>query len=131
VATDSLTEVPASPEPEALAASSRPPGHRSSGIVPPIRPKGLIWGIVTLIATGVLITFLNMGIGAGAAHFGAETEEPLLEGFKLTIGVESAKVLGLVAVAGLIASFHAIIYAHNRRGPRRRARVRGRRPGPG
>jgi ethanolamine permease len=77
-------------------------------------PKGLIWGILTLIVTGVLITFLNMGIGGGAAYFGSETEEPLLEGFKLTIGVESAKILGLVAVAGLIASFHAIIYAYGR-----------------
>jgi ethanolamine permease len=77
-------------------------------------PKGLIWGLMTLILTGVLVTFLNMGIGGGAAYFGSETEEPLLEGLKLTIGVTNAKVLGLVAVAGLIASFHAIIYAFGR-----------------
>jgi ethanolamine permease len=77
-------------------------------------PRGLLWGLVTLIVTGVLITFLNMGIGGGAAYFGSETEEPLLEGLELTLGVTSAKVLGLVAVAGLIASFHAIIYAYGR-----------------
>ena len=77
-------------------------------------PRGLLWGLVTLIITGVLITFLNMGIGGGAAYFGSQTEEPLLEGFELTLGVTSAKVLGLVAVAGLIASFHAIIYAYGR-----------------
>lgn len=77
-------------------------------------PKGLIWGLATLIVTGVLVTFLNMGIGGGAAFFGSDTEEPLLEGLKLTIGVTNAKVLGLVAVAGLIASFHAIIYAYGR-----------------
>jgi ethanolamine permease len=77
-------------------------------------PKGLLWGLATLIVTGVLVTFLNMGIGGGAAFFGSETEEPLLEGLKLTIGVTNAKVLGLVAVAGLIASFHAIIYAFGR-----------------
>jgi ethanolamine permease len=77
-------------------------------------PRGLLWGLLTLVVTGVLITFLNMGIGGGAAFFGAKTEEPLLEGMKLTLGVTSGKVLGLVAVAGLIASFHAIIYAYGR-----------------
>jgi len=77
-------------------------------------PRGLLWGLVTLIVTGVLITFLNMGIGGGAAYFGSQTEEPLLEGLELTLGVTSSKVLGLVAVAGLIASFHAIIYAYGR-----------------
>ena len=77
-------------------------------------PRGLIWGLVTLIFTGVLVTFLNMGIGGGAAFFGSQTEEPLLDGFKVTLGVSSGKVLGLVAVAGLIASFHAIIYAYGR-----------------
>ncbi len=77
-------------------------------------PRGLIWGLFTLMITAVLVTFLNVGIGGGAAYFGSETEEPLLDGFKLTVGVTSAKTLGLVAVAGLIASFHAIIYAFGR-----------------
>jgi len=77
-------------------------------------PRGLIWGLVTLIITGVLVMFLNMGIGAGAAYFGSQTEEPLLDGLKATLGVTSGRVLGLVAVAGLIASFHAIIYAYGR-----------------
>ena len=77
-------------------------------------PRGLLWGLVTLIITGVLVTFLNMGIGGGAAYFGSQTEEPLLDALKLTLGVTSAKLLGLVAVAGLIASFHAIIYAFGR-----------------
>ncbi|NKB99343.1 MAG: amino acid permease [Pseudomonadales bacterium] len=77
-------------------------------------PRGLLWGLATLVLTGILITFLNMGIGGGAAYFGSETEEPLLDGFKTTLGVTSGKLLGLVAVAGLIASFHAIIYAYGR-----------------
>ena len=77
-------------------------------------PRGLLWGLLTLVITGVLITFLNMGIGGGAAYFGSQTEEPLLDGFKVTLGVTSGKLLGLVAVAGLIASFHAIIYAYGR-----------------
>ncbi|MCZ6657915.1 MAG: amino acid permease [Gammaproteobacteria bacterium] len=77
-------------------------------------PRGLIWGLVTLIITGVCVTFLNMGVGGGAAYFGSATEEPLLDAMKITLGVTSSKVLGLVAVAGLIASFHAIIYAYGR-----------------
>ncbi|HIG40784.1 MAG TPA: amino acid permease [Gammaproteobacteria bacterium] len=77
-------------------------------------PRGLLWGLATLMLTGFLVTVLNIGIGDGAAYFGSATEEPLLDGLKLTVGVSSAKVLGLVAVAGLIASFHAIIYAFGR-----------------
>lgn len=77
-------------------------------------PRGLLWGLATLMVTGILVTVLNMGIGGGAAFFGSQTEEPLLDGLKLTVGVSSAKLLGLVAVAGLIASFHAIIYAFGR-----------------
>jgi len=77
-------------------------------------PRGLIWGLATLVVTGLLVTFLNMGIGGGAAYYGSQTEEPLLDGLKDTLGVTSGKALGLVAVAGLIASFHAIIYAYGR-----------------
>jgi ethanolamine permease len=77
-------------------------------------PRGILWGLGTLIVTAVLITFLNMGLGGGAAYFGTATEEPLLEGLTITLGVSSGRVLGLVAVAGLIASLHAIIYAYGR-----------------
>lgn len=77
-------------------------------------PRGLLWGLATLVLTGLLITFLNVGIGGGAAYFGSETEEPLLDGLQITLGVTSGKLLGLVAVAGLVASFHAIIYAYGR-----------------
>jgi ethanolamine permease len=77
-------------------------------------PRGILWGLGTLIVTAVLITFLNMGIGGGAAHFGSATEEPLLEGLTIALGVTNGRVLGLVAVAGLVASLHAIIYAYGR-----------------
>jgi len=77
-------------------------------------PKGLLWGLATLILTGLLVIFLNVGIGGGAAYFGSMTEEPLLDGLKITLGVTSGKILGLAAVAGLVASFHAIIYAYGR-----------------
>lgn len=77
-------------------------------------PRGMMWGFATLVGTGLLVTFLNMGIGGGAAYYGSATEEPLLDGLRETLGVTSGSVLGLVAVAGLIASFHAIIYAYGR-----------------
>ena len=77
-------------------------------------PRGMMWGFATLVLTGLLVTFLNMGIGGGAAYFGSATEEPLLDGLRETLGVTSGSLLGFVAVAGLIASFHAIIYAYGR-----------------
>jgi len=77
-------------------------------------PRGILWGLLTLMVTAVLVTFLNMGIGGGAAFFGSQTEEPLLDGLRLTVGMSNAKILGLVAVAGLVASFHAIIFAFGR-----------------
>ncbi len=97
-----------------LAIEQLPLAAEESHDVTRDMPRGLIWGLGTLVLTGVLITFLNMGIGGGAAFFGSQTEEPLLDGFTQTLGVSSAKVLGLVAIAGLIASFHAIIFAFGR-----------------
>jgi ethanolamine permease len=40
--------------------------------------------------------------------------EPILDGFRAIFGSSAAKVLALLAVAGLIASFHAIIFAYGR-----------------
>jgi ethanolamine permease len=97
-----------------LAIEQLPLAAEESHDVSRDMPRGLIWGFATLVVTAVLITFLNMGIGGGAAFFGSQTEEPLLDGFKHTLGVSSAKVLSLVAVAGLVASFHAIIFAFGR-----------------
>jgi len=97
-----------------LAIEQLPLAAEESNNVTRDMPRGLIWGLLTLIVTAVLVIFLNTGIGGGAAYFGSQTEEPLLDGLKLTLGVTSGKLLGLVAVAGLIASFHAIIYAFGR-----------------
>ncbi|MDP6376751.1 MAG: amino acid permease [Pseudomonadales bacterium] len=97
-----------------LAIEQLPLASEESVNVSRDMPRGMLWGLSTLVVTGVLVTFLNMGIGGGAAYFGSETEEPLLDGLKITLGVTSAKLLGVVAVAGLIASFHAIIYAYGR-----------------
>ncbi|HSL64347.1 MAG TPA: amino acid permease [Gaiellaceae bacterium] len=77
-------------------------------------PRGTIWGLVTLVATGFLVLFLNTGISPGAAEL-SESGEPLLLGLQTIFGEgTSASLLGLVAVAGLVASFHTIIFAYGR-----------------
>lgn len=77
-------------------------------------PRGLLFGILTLIVASFLTLFLNAGIAPGAAAVGA-SDEPLFLAFKTIFGDGlGASLLSLVAVAGLIASFHAIIYAYGR-----------------
>jgi ethanolamine permease len=77
-------------------------------------PRGTIWGLVTLVVTGFLVLFLNTGISPGAAEL-SESGEPLLAGLTTIFGEgTSTSLLGLVAVAGLVASFHTIIFAYGR-----------------
>lgn len=77
-------------------------------------PRGLLWGLATLIVASLLTLFLNAGIAPGAAVVGA-SEEPLFLGFRTIFGDGAgATGLALAAVAGLVASFHAIIYAYGR-----------------
>jgi ethanolamine permease len=77
-------------------------------------PRGTMWGLWTLVITGMGVLFLNTGVGDGAE--GIRTSgEPLLDGFREVLGSDtSAAVLGLFALTGLIASFHTIIYAYGR-----------------
>ncbi len=77
-------------------------------------PRGLLWGILTLIVASVLTLFLNAGIAPGSAVVG-KSDEPLFLAFQTIFGEGmGASLLALVAVAGLVASFHAIIYAYGR-----------------
>ena len=76
-------------------------------------PRGLILGVCTLILSAFLVLFLNSGIANGAFALG-QSGEPLLDGFKAIYGDSIAKGLALVAVIGLIASFHTIIFAYGR-----------------
>jgi ethanolamine permease len=77
-------------------------------------PSGTIWGLRTLIVTAVLILFLNSGIEPGSKSL-STSGEPLLDGLRTIFGSgTSASILGLIAVAGLVASFHTIIYAYGR-----------------
>ena len=76
-------------------------------------PKGIMLGMFTLIATGFLILIINPAIPEGAFKLGS-SGEPILDGFRAIYGSGAAKLLALAAVAGLIASFHAIIFAFGR-----------------
>jgi len=52
-------------------------------------------------------------IGVGSFALG-KSGEPLLDGFRAIYGGSAAKILAFIAVIGLIASFHTIIYAKGR-----------------
>jgi ethanolamine permease len=77
-------------------------------------PRGIILGMLTLIVSAFLILFLNPSLpGVGSFALG-QSGEPLLFGFKALFGLATAKVLALVAIVGLISSFHTIIFAQGR-----------------
>jgi ethanolamine permease len=76
-------------------------------------PKGILWGMLTLTICAFLTLFLNSGVGPGAQGVG-NTLEPLFVGFQATLSGVGASLLALIAVAGLVASFHTIIYAYGR-----------------
>ena len=91
-------------------------------------PKGIMLGMFTLIGLGFLVLLFNPAIpitrevtdaaGATTTVHGAfalgTSGEPILDGFRAIFGSSAAKVLALIAVAGLIASFHTIIFAYGR-----------------
>jgi len=77
-------------------------------------PVGLLAGLLTLVACAFLTLVLGASIAPGAAALG-RSEEPLFDGFKTIFGSGvGTKLLSLVAVAGLVASFHTIIFAYGR-----------------
>ncbi|MCW4116488.1 amino acid permease [Aurantimonas sp. MSK8Z-1] len=77
-------------------------------------PRGIILGMATLILSAFMILFLNPSLpGVGSAELGA-SGEPLLDGFKAIYGEGLAKLLAFVAIIGLVASFHTIIFAQGR-----------------
>jgi ethanolamine permease len=77
-------------------------------------PRGLLYGLLTLVVAAFLTLFLNAGIAPGSHTLGSSAE-PLFEGFKTIFGAGlGAKLLALVAVTGLIASFHSLIFAYGR-----------------
>ncbi len=77
-------------------------------------PRALIWGIMTLLLLSLLTLFLNTGVGDGANAIG-RSAAPLADGFLALMGSSATtRVLTLVALTGMVASFHTIIYAYGR-----------------
>jgi ethanolamine permease len=77
-------------------------------------PRGILWGLLTLVVCSFLTVVLSAGMAPGAAVV-AKSNEPLFLGFQTIFGVGiKARVLALAACAGLIASFHTIIFAYGR-----------------
>jgi ethanolamine permease len=77
-------------------------------------PKGLLLGLATLVACAFATLVLSAGMPPGAAAL-ARSDEPLFAGFQTILGSGlGARALALLAVAGLVASFHTIIFAYGR-----------------
>ncbi len=79
-------------------------------------PRGIMAGMFTLIISAFVILWLNPSVvGVGSFKLGT-SGEPLLDGLRALLGAGSgvATALALVAVLGLVASFHTIIFAKGR-----------------
>jgi ethanolamine permease len=77
-------------------------------------PRGILLGFATLLISAFMIVLLNPSVaGVGSFALGSSLE-PLLDGFRAIYGDSGAVILGIVALTGLIASFHTILYAQGR-----------------
>ncbi|MCK0198222.1 amino acid permease [Ancylobacter sp. 6x-1] len=77
-------------------------------------PKAIHLGIATLILSAFMVVLLNPSIaGVGTFHLSTSLE-PLLDGLRAMYGDSGVVLLGIVALTGLIASFHTILYAQGR-----------------
>jgi len=77
-------------------------------------PRGTILGMATLTVLAFGTLFLNSAIAPGAAEL-AKSAAPLNDGFRTVFGAGmSSTLLTLIALAGLVASFHTIIFAYGR-----------------
>ena len=77
-------------------------------------PRGILRALLTLIATGFVILFINSGIPPGALEIGASFE-PLVEGFRTIFGPGvNQSVLSLMMLVAMFAGFHAIMFAYGR-----------------
>lgn len=77
-------------------------------------PRGILLAFATLVLSAFMIVLLNpsiMGVGSFAL---SSSLEPALFGFRQIYGDAGAMALGVVALVGLIASFHTILYAQGR-----------------
>ncbi len=77
-------------------------------------PRGILAGFFTLLLSAFMILWLNPSLAGIGSYQLASSGEPLLDGFKAIYGEGTAKLLATVAVLGLVASFHTIIFAKGR-----------------
>jgi ethanolamine permease len=97
-----------------LAIEQLPLAAEESHDVTRDMPKALITGMAILLVLSVLTLVLNSGVGGGALEVGS-VAEPLNVAFKEIFGDGAGnKVLAAIALIGLVASFHSIIYAYGR-----------------
>jgi ethanolamine permease len=77
-------------------------------------PRGIILGMLTLIVSAFMIVLLNPSInGVGSFALGSSLE-PVVQGARAVLGQTGAVIFGIIALIGLIASFHTILYAQGR-----------------
>jgi ethanolamine permease len=77
-------------------------------------PRGILWGLATLVIISVLTVLMSAGIAPGVAKVAASSE-PLFLAFQTIFGHGiTTRTLALLACTGLIASFHTIIFAYGR-----------------
>src|SRR3990170_1119234 len=77
-------------------------------------PRGIIAGMFTLIVSAFMIVLLNPSVANVGSHKLGSSLEPLLDGFRAVYGDIGVTVLGIMALTGLIASFHTILFAQGR-----------------
>jgi ethanolamine permease len=77
-------------------------------------PKGILLGFATLVLSAFCVVLLNPSIaGVGSFALGSSLE-PALDGIRAIYGDAAAPAFGVVALIGLVASFHTILYAQGR-----------------
>jgi ethanolamine permease len=97
-----------------LAIEQLPLSAEESHDVARDMPKALIWGMASLLLLSCGTLILNSGIPGGAVAVG-NSAAPLELGFQTVFrGRATSTLLSIISLTGLIASFHAIIYAYGR-----------------
>jgi ethanolamine permease len=77
-------------------------------------PKGIMLGLLTLIVFAFATLVVSAGIAPGVNALG-QTDAPLYMNLQTIFGAGGgSKAFALIAVAGLVASFHSIIFAYGR-----------------
>ena len=77
-------------------------------------PRGILSGLVTLVAISVLTVVMSAGIAPGVAKVAA-SNEPLFLGFQTIFGAGIADArAGAAGLYRAVASFHTIIFAYGR-----------------